>query len=165
MDAAGAKHEAERGAGSIPTARLYAASADVPAGSTRALCRVLSRRDTSSEPSQWPQPQPVGQSPGSRDRSVDGASRHHSKRATIAAMTDNANTVLREALALRADERAQVAASLLASLDAEGNDDTAVETAWAVELESRARQTLEDASSGEDWERVRERIGRRLING
>lgn len=80
-------------------------------------------------------------------------------------MTDNANTVLREALALRADERAQVAASLLASLDAEGNDDTAVETAWAVELERRARQTLEDASSGEDWERVRERIGRRLING
>lgn len=80
-------------------------------------------------------------------------------------MTENASTVLREALALPADERAQVAADLIASLDEEGDDAEAVATAWAQELERRARQVLRDPSSGEDWDATRERIAGRLTSG
>lgn len=80
-------------------------------------------------------------------------------------MTENTSTVLREALALPADERAQVAADLIASLDEEGDDAEAVETAWAREVERRARQILRDPSSGEDWDTTRERIAGRLTNG
>jgi putative addiction module component (TIGR02574 family) len=58
-------------------------------------------------------------------------------------MTDHGNTVLREALALPADERAQVAADLLASLDEEREQAGEVATSWAVEVERRARQVLD----------------------
>lgn len=80
-------------------------------------------------------------------------------------MTDNADTVLREALALPTAERAQVAADLIASLDEERDDAEAVAAAWAEELERRARQTLGDRSSGEDWGTARERIADRLNSG
>lgn len=79
-------------------------------------------------------------------------------------MTETADTVLREALALPADERAQVAADLLTSLDTEPND-TAVASAWAEELERRARQILSDPSVDEDWDTARERIAGRLTTG
>ena len=81
---------------------------------------------------------------------------------SILTMTENASTVLREALALPADERAQVAADLIASIDEERDDDTAVVAAWAQELERRAQQILRDRSSGEDWVTARERIAGRL---
>ena len=77
-------------------------------------------------------------------------------------MTDNAQAVLREALALPPDERAQVAADLIASLDEDRDDATAVASAWAEELERRARQTLQDPSSGQDWNTARGRIADRL---
>lgn len=77
-------------------------------------------------------------------------------------MTDHADTVLREALALPADERAQVAADLLASLD-EGCDRAEdVTSSWAIEIEGRARQVLDGQSSGEDWDMARDRIARQL---
>lgn len=88
-------------------------------------------------------------------------SRHRGK---ISTMTETADTILRGALALPADERAQVAADLLASLDTEPND-TAVASAWAEELERRARQILSDPSVGEDWDTTRERIAGRLTTG
>lgn len=80
-------------------------------------------------------------------------------------MTENASTVLREALALPAHERAQVAADLIASLDEEHENATTVEAAWAEELERRARRVLEDPSLGDDWSRTRERIAGRLRGG
>ena len=80
-------------------------------------------------------------------------------------MTDNASAVLRDALALRADERAHIAADLIASLDEERDDANAVATAWADELERRARQALSDPTAGEDWESLRERVAGRLTSG
>ncbi|HEX9890197.1 MAG TPA: addiction module protein [Nitriliruptorales bacterium] len=79
-------------------------------------------------------------------------------------MTDNASTVLREALALPADERAHIAADLINSLDERHGDADEVAVAWADEFEHRARQTLQDPSSGQDWGRVRDRIAGRLTN-
>lgn len=73
-------------------------------------------------------------------------------------MTEHGDTILREALALPANERAQVAADLIASLDEEQDDAAAVQAEWATEIERRARQVLRDPSSGENWETVRDRI-------
>lgn len=72
-------------------------------------------------------------------------------------MTDRAQALLREALALPIDERADVAAELLASLDGTETDDAEVEAAWASEIERRARRVLAGDSSGIPWEDVRRR--------
>ena len=80
-------------------------------------------------------------------------------------MSDRAQTLLREALALSLDERADVAAELLASLDETTSEDSAaVQAAWASEIERRARRVLTGESVGEAWEDVREHIVRRLTN-
>ena len=73
-------------------------------------------------------------------------------------MTSRAQEVLREALALPVDERADVAAELLASLDDAGSEDPAeVEAAWAAEIEQRARRVMSGESQGIPWEDVRAR--------
>lgn len=68
-------------------------------------------------------------------------------------MTDATNRVLRQALELEPDERAVLAAELLASLE-ESEDD--VQRAWAAEIERRSM----DASieRGEDWRVVLDEI-------
>jgi putative addiction module component (TIGR02574 family) len=73
-------------------------------------------------------------------------------------MTDQGNAVVRDALALPADERAQVAADMVASLDDQRVPVGEVTAAWAVEIERQARQVPTDPSAGEDWESARERI-------
>jgi len=51
-------------------------------------------------------------------------------------MSDRAQTLLREALKLSPEERADVAAELLASLDdSDAEDPAAVQAAWAAEIE------------------------------
>lgn len=71
--------------------------------------------------------------------------------------------VLRDALTLSVEERADVAAELLASLDEAPPDDPAeVEAAWAREIERRARRVMSGESAGEPWEDVRARVVRRL---
>jgi putative addiction module component (TIGR02574 family) len=78
-------------------------------------------------------------------------------------MTDRAQQLLREALGLAVDERADIAAELLASLDETdmiGAED--VEAAWAHEIERRARRVMAGESVGEPWEGVRARVARRL---
>ena len=73
-------------------------------------------------------------------------------------MTARPQDVLRDALALPLDERAALAAELLASLDdaaSERPDD--VEAAWAAEIERRARRALADESGGVPWADVRRR--------
>ncbi len=73
-------------------------------------------------------------------------------------MTSRAQDLLREALALPLDERAGVAAELLASLDEAATDRPAdVEAAWAEEIERRARRALADPSGGTAWHDVRHR--------
>jgi putative addiction module component (TIGR02574 family) len=79
-------------------------------------------------------------------------------------MTDRAQAVLREALTLPLDQRADVAAELLASLEdvTAATDPAAVEAAWGAEIERRARRVMSGQSVGEPWEDVRNRIAQRL---
>ena len=73
-------------------------------------------------------------------------------------MTSRAQELLREALELPIAERADVAAELLASLDAAEEENlTEVEAAWAAEIERRARRVLSGESAGVAWEDVRRR--------
>jgi putative addiction module component (TIGR02574 family) len=73
-------------------------------------------------------------------------------------MTSRAQGVLREALTLPIDERASVAAELLASLDdAAAESPAEVEAAWAEEIEQRARRVMAGESPGVAWEDVRAR--------
>ena len=77
-------------------------------------------------------------------------------------MSNRAQELLREALTLPPDERADVAAELLASLDEPTENVAEVEAAWAAEIERRARRVLSGESAGEPWQDVRDRIARRL---
>ena len=78
-------------------------------------------------------------------------------------MTSRAQDVLREALSLPLDERADVAAELLASLDEAPPENPAeIEAAWAREIERRARRVMSGESAGEPWEDVRARVMQRL---
>ena len=78
-------------------------------------------------------------------------------------MTSRAQELLREALTLPIDERADVAAELLASLDDAGAEDPAeVEAAWAAEIEKRARRVMAGESQGIPWEEVRARADAEL---
>ena len=73
-------------------------------------------------------------------------------------MPSRAQELLRDALALPLDERADVAAELLASLDeAEAEHPADVEAAWAAEIERRARRVMSGQSAGVPWEDVRRR--------
>ena len=64
------------------------------------------------------------------------------------------------------DQRAEVAAELVASLDDPPVESPeAVQAAWAEEIERRARRALAGESSGEPWEDVRSRVAKRLAEG
>ena len=66
-------------------------------------------------------------------------------------------------MALPVDERADVAAELLASLDERPAQNAAeVKAAWAHEIERRARRVMNGESAGEPWEDVRARVVQRL---
>lgn len=71
-------------------------------------------------------------------------------------MTGQSRKLLNEALKLTPEERADVAAELLASLDEPADED--VEGAWAEEIERRARRVLAGESTGVDWAEARARI-------
>jgi len=77
-------------------------------------------------------------------------------------MSQRAQELLREALTLPADERADVAAELIASLDEQVDDPEIVEAAWAKEIEKRARRALSGESADEPWDEARKRVARRL---
>jgi hypothetical protein len=85
-------------------------------------------------------------------------------------MTDHAQSLLREALALSDEERADLIAELLVSLEDPLEDDVVTtDQAWARELEARARRVLsrqgQGQGQGEDWSQVRARVGRALTDG
>ena len=64
-------------------------------------------------------------------------------------MTKDATRLLEDALRLDADERAQLAEELLASLD---DVEDEVESAWAAEIAKRAADArMSLASEDEDW--------------
>ena len=75
-------------------------------------------------------------------------------------MTKAAEKLLKSALELERDERAELAAELLASLD--GAPDEDVEAAWAAEIERRAARARSGEDPGRPWPEVRDRIKRSL---
>lgn len=63
--------------------------------------------------------------------------------------------MLRQALALAPEERADLVAELLASLEEEPEEDPAeVERAWAAEIGRRIQRAEADGFPGEDWKVV-----------
>lgn len=74
-------------------------------------------------------------------------------------MTEQAQAVLAAALRLTVEERAELAAELLASLD--GEPDEGVEAAWAVEIERRVRRLKVEGSRGRPWQEVFDGFSRR----
>ena len=75
-------------------------------------------------------------------------------------MAARASDVLHEALSLLPEERAEIAAELLASLD--GPADVDVEAAWLEEIEKRAHRALSGESQAIERDEARARIARRL---
>jgi hypothetical protein len=71
-------------------------------------------------------------------------------------MTDRARSVLREALALTEDERADLAVELLASLDDRVDDPGTVQRAWTLEIERRAQREPSDRAIS--WPELRARV-------
>jgi hypothetical protein len=76
-----------------------------------------------------------------------------SLRCRIAPVTDATSRILRQALELEPDERATLAAALLASLDSVEDD---VRRAWAAEIERRSNHA--EKERGEDWRSVLDEI-------
>ena len=68
-------------------------------------------------------------------------------------MDERAKDLLRGALELPLEQRAELAAELLASMD--GEADSNVEAAWGTEIERRVRQVLNDETAALPWESVR----------
>jgi hypothetical protein len=79
---------------------------------------------------------------------------------TLRRVTTAAEKVLEDALKLDESERARVAAELLASLDAEVDEDA--EAASAEEIERRAQRARSGEDAGRPWPEVRERIRQEL---
>jgi hypothetical protein len=74
-----------------------------------------------------------------------------------------AEALLQEALALPDDARAEIAATLLAGLDAPPSEDPEeVRRLWAEELERRARNVLAGEVAGQDWASIRQRVADEL---
>ncbi len=79
-------------------------------------------------------------------------------------MTSRAQQVLQDALTLPVDERADVAAELLASLDGDGGENPDdVQAAWATEIERRARRVIAGESEGVSWQDAQARARAGLL--
>lgn len=81
-------------------------------------------------------------------------------RSNLPGVTKATEKILKSALELELDQRAELAAELLASLD--GAPDKDAEAAWVVEIERRAARARSGEDSGRPWPEVRERIKRSL---
>ena len=75
-------------------------------------------------------------------------------------MTERGAKLLAQALHLTAEERAELAVELVASVD--GQPDADAEAVWATEIERRARRALAGETIGADWDTVRSRLEQHL---
>jgi putative addiction module component (TIGR02574 family) len=64
-------------------------------------------------------------------------------------MTETGARLLKDALALPVEERARLAAELMASVD--GAPDKDAEAAWAAEIERRESRAIRGKSKGRNW--------------
>jgi putative addiction module component (TIGR02574 family) len=76
-------------------------------------------------------------------------------------VTATARKVFEDALALTANDRAELAAQLLASLDDSESD---VEKAWALEIARRAAEARANPNDHEDWRSVFDEIQREVLS-
>jgi hypothetical protein len=81
-------------------------------------------------------------------------------RARLGPVTRQASKLLQDALKLGTAERAELASELIASLDAEIDEDA--EIAWATEIEERAARARSGEDPGKPWPEVRDRLERNL---
>jgi len=81
---------------------------------------------------------------------------------TLPGVTKATEEILRSALELELDQRAELAVELLASLDGASDEDA--EAAWAVEIERRAARARSGEDAGRPWPEVRDRIKRSLAS-
>jgi putative addiction module component (TIGR02574 family) len=79
-------------------------------------------------------------------------------------MTQDATELLKRALALSAEERAELAGSLLESLDDPAEDPEAVEAAWNEEIARRIADLDSGKAKTVPWEEVRHRISSKLTH-
>lgn len=78
-------------------------------------------------------------------------------------MAIEVDDLLHEALALPDDQRAALAAELLASLDPPASEDpAAVQAVWSEELARRAKRVMAGDQVGEDWASIRGRLAAEL---
>ena len=77
-------------------------------------------------------------------------------------MTKAATKILTEALALSPEERMDLAAELLASVD--GRPDPDWEPAWQAELDRRAAASDASSTPPAEWSEVRARVLRKLAS-
>jgi putative addiction module component len=80
---------------------------------------------------------------------------------TIPGMTKAAKAVLADALRLREEERAELAAEVLASLD--GPADPDAEAAWETEVRRRIDAIDAGAMDFEPWDAVKQRIEKEIL--
>jgi len=80
-------------------------------------------------------------------------------------MTQDATELLKRALTLSAEERAELAGSLLESLDGADDDPEAVEAAWNEEIGRRIKDLDSGKAKTVPWEEVRHRISSKLTHG
>lgn len=74
-------------------------------------------------------------------------------------MTTSAKRVLKDAMRLTAEERAEIATRLIGSLDAASVDDAGdVQAAWAAEIERRCADLDAGRTRTIAWKTVRRRI-------
>lgn len=80
---------------------------------------------------------------------------------TTSGMTKAAKAVLADALRLREEERAELAAEVLASLDCPADPDA--ETAWETEIRRRIDAIDSGAMEFEPWGAVKQRIEKETL--
>jgi len=76
-------------------------------------------------------------------------------------MATSATDVLKQALELNEEERAELASLLIESLDEPA--EVGVEAAWAVEIERRMADLDSGSAKTLPWDEVREKLHGRLI--
>lgn len=74
-----------------------------------------------------------------------------------------AKRILQEALNLSEQERAEIAARLIESLDARDRDAAGVEEAWAAEIERRCAALDAGTTGTTDWDDVRRQIEAEIL--
>ena len=83
--------------------------------------------------------------------------------ATMPFMTTTARRLLQDVLALSEQERAEIAARLIESLEAGASDPAGVEEAWAAEIERRCAALDAGTTGTTAWGDVRRQIEAEIL--